>query len=92
MEDKSFETRLQHLENRLKTPYYTRRVGLSRQENPLIRGGIEFFSGVAANMLLGIAVDKYWHTYPYGLVIMFLVGICTGFVNVFRLVNKKPRS
>ncbi|MDR2417174.1 MAG: AtpZ/AtpI family protein [Holosporales bacterium] len=86
----TFEVRLRNLEDRIKIPATrSSKSSLTRSENPIIRVGAEFFSGVAVSMLFGVAIDRYWNTHPYGLLIAFSLGICTGFFNVFRVLKRK---
>jgi F0F1-type ATP synthase assembly protein I len=89
----TFEVRLRDLEKRVKTPdTQIVKSSLVRTENPIIRVGAEFFSGVAVSMLFGVAIDRYWGIYPYGLLTTFFLGICTGFFNVFRVLKCREES
>lgn len=49
--------------------------------------GIEFFSAVAIAAGIGIAIDHWFHTSPWGLIILFFLGIGAAFLNIYRFVN-----
>ncbi|MDR1267261.1 MAG: AtpZ/AtpI family protein [Holosporales bacterium] len=83
----SLEERLRRCEERIRPPQKSRFSGFSRKEQPLIRAGIEFFSGVSVSMLLGVAVDRVTQTHPWGLLVGFFLGIGAGFWNVIRLIK-----
>lgn len=53
-----------------------------------MRIGVEFISGILVGTLLGRAIDIYFETYPWGLVIFIVLGIMAGSLNVYRLLVK----
>lgn len=64
---------------------------LSDQEVSFLRIGTEFVSGVIAGVILGLWIDHFFGTGPWGLIFFFVLGSCAGFFNIYRLSGKiKP--
>lgn len=53
--------------------------------------GIELVVAVLVGAGLGYLADRYFHTFPYLLVVGFILGAITGFRNAFRLVHKNEK-
>jgi ATP synthase protein I len=51
------------------------------------RVGIELVGAIVIAVFLGWAIDKWLGTRPWGMVVMFFLGIATGMVNVYRAVS-----
>ncbi|MBY0281140.1 MAG: AtpZ/AtpI family protein [Alphaproteobacteria bacterium] len=51
-----------------------------------MRIGVEFIAGILVGTLIGRAIDIYFETYPWGLVIFIVLGIMAGSLNVYRLL------
>jgi ATP synthase protein I len=49
-----------------------------------LRAGAELITSIAAGGLIGYGLDQWLETKPIFLIIMLLLGIATGFVNVWR--------
>lgn len=49
-----------------------------------VRAGTELIGSIVVGVFLGWALDNWLHTKPLFLIIMFLLGVITGFVNVWR--------
>lgn len=56
------------------------------------RVGIEFVSSIFVGVLFGIAVDHFFLTKPWGLIIFILLGTGAGFRNIFRLVQQQESN
>lgn len=52
-----------------------------------LRAGAELIASIAAGAFLGYWVDQWLETKPLFLIILLLLGILTGFVNVWRTIN-----
>ena len=52
-----------------------------------MRIGAELVAGPLAGGGLGYAIDSYFHTKPIFLIALLILGVITGFVNVWRLSN-----
>lgn len=61
---------------------------LSKSSGIAYRGGVEFISGVFVGIILGYAVDKVFHTRPWGIVGFVILGAAAGFLNIYKLVTK----
>lgn len=51
------------------------------------RVGSEFFSGILVGLIFGYAIDYYFETKPWGMVIMILLGFAAGFWNIVKLFS-----
>ncbi|WP_033444554.1 AtpZ/AtpI family protein [Candidatus Odyssella thessalonicensis] len=52
----------------------------------VLRAGTEFTSGIFVGVIFGLAIDHFFNTKPFGLIIMILLGAAAGFRNIFKLV------
>ncbi len=52
------------------------------------RLGSEFISGVLVGGLIGYAIDKWFGTEPWGLIIFILLGFLAGMLNMLRSAGK----
>ncbi|MBW8309499.1 MAG: AtpZ/AtpI family protein [Candidatus Paracaedibacteraceae bacterium] len=53
-----------------------------------LRAGTEFISGIIMGVIFGLAIDHFFPTKPFGLIIMILLGAAAGLRNIFRLVGR----
>lgn len=51
------------------------------------RVGMEFFSGIFMGVLFGYSIDHFFHTEPWGIVTMIVLGAAAGFRNIYRLIQ-----
>lgn len=49
-----------------------------------MRAGAELVTAIVAGALIGYWLDKYFETKPLFLLVMLVLGVITGFVNVWR--------
>jgi ATP synthase protein I len=49
-----------------------------------MRAGAELVGSIGASAFIGWGLDKWFETQPVLMIIMLLIGICTGFYNVWR--------
>lgn len=56
------------------------------------RGGMELVSGIFVGVLFGYALDRYFNTKPWGMIILILLGAAAGIRNIFRLVALSENS
>ena len=52
-----------------------------------LRAGTELVGSMIAGGLIGYGLDKWLETGPWGFIICLLLGVFTGFWNVYRLIN-----
>ncbi len=52
-----------------------------------MRIGIEFVVAVVVATGLGWAVDQWLGTRPWGMIVLFFLGVAAGMLNVYRAVN-----
>ncbi|MBK67032.1 MAG: ATPase F0F1 [Rickettsiales bacterium] len=55
------------------------------------RIGIEFVSAVAIGCGLGLIIDNYFGTSPWGMVILFFIGCGAGFSNVYKTTQRMSK-
>lgn len=51
--------------------------------------GIMFAAGIGIGLIIGHYVDRWLGTNPWGTLIFILLGIASGFINLFRTITKK---
>ncbi len=56
----------------------------SESMNVGLRAGAELITSIAAGGLIGYGLDKWLETKPLFLIAMLILGVITGFVNVWR--------
>jgi ATP synthase protein I len=55
------------------------------------RAGIELVSGIFVGVLFGYFIDYTFHSKPWGMLVMILLGAAAGFRNIFRLVQSDSK-
>lgn len=58
------------------------------QWGDLLSMGWNFACSIGVGLALGILFDKYLETRPWGTVAFLLLGIASGFVNLFRVARR----
>lgn len=49
-----------------------------------LQAGTELIASIIAGALIGYGLDKWWGTTPIFLIAMLILGVITGFINVWR--------
>lgn len=64
-------------------------AGLEPDENMNtgLRAGAELTGAILAGALIGWGLDQWLGTKPWMLIVFLLLGVATGFVNVWRITN-----
>jgi ATP synthase protein I len=52
-----------------------------------MRMGLEFMSGTVVGLAIGYAIDRYFNTTPWFLLLFTILGFCAGIMNVYRSIN-----
>ncbi len=52
------------------------------------RLGVEIVAALIVGVSIGIIVDKYMNTKPFGLIIFFILGALAGFLNIYRVMRR----
>ena len=52
------------------------------------RIGVEIVAAIIVGTSIGIIVDKYLGTKPFGLIIFFILGALAGFLNIYRVMRR----
>ncbi len=53
-----------------------------------IRAGSELLVGLVAGGFIGYWLDVYFETKPFLFIFFLLVGVCTGFMNIYKITQK----
>ena len=48
----------------------------------------EIIAALIVGVCIGLFVDNYFNTKPFGLIIFFILGALAGFLNVFRVMRR----
>ena len=48
----------------------------------------EIIAALVIGVCIGLLVDNYFHTKPFGLIIFFILGALAGFLNVYRVMRR----
>lgn len=87
-----------NLEDRLKEA----RKGFNAQYNPKVpenkdlntgaRAGVELVGAVLGGALLGFLLDRMLGTSPALFIVFILLGVVTGFYNIYKIVTPPPQD
>lgn len=50
---------------------------------------LELVSGVLVGAVLGYLLDRWLGTSPWGMILLFMLGLAAGFMNLMRAVNRE---
>ncbi|SRR5579875_424867 len=56
------------------------------------RVGIELLGAIAVAVFIGWAIDRWFGTRPWGMVVLFFLGVAAGMLNVYRAVSGLGRA
>ena len=48
----------------------------------------EIVAALVVGVIIGVIVDNYFKTQPFGLIIFFILGALAGFLNVYRIMRR----
>ena len=48
----------------------------------------EIVAALVVGVIIGIIVDNYFNTKPFGLIIFFILGALAGFLNIYRIMRR----
>ncbi|MCB1531286.1 MAG: AtpZ/AtpI family protein [Alphaproteobacteria bacterium] len=57
-----------------------------------LQAGMELTGGIIIGTGIGIGLDTWLDTKPLFIILMFLLGVVTGFYNIFRVMNNMDSS
>ena len=52
----------------------------------------EIIAALIIGVCIGLLVDNYFNTKPFGLIIFFILGALAGFLNVYRVMRRIERE
>ena len=53
-----------------------------------IRAGTELLVGLVAGGLIGWGIDSFFETKPLFFIIFLLLGVCSGFLNIYKITQQ----
>lgn len=90
---KVHDTTLSALKHRIESAKKGVKKPSIRREEPsttlgkFLNVGMEFVAGILAGVAGGLFVDWLCGTSPWGLISLFILGSCAGFLNVYRTLT-----
>jgi ATP synthase protein I len=86
------ENKLKDLKDRIQTAETTNTPQPSSKKNSGAGFGFKISTEIIAALVVGVGigliVDKYLGTKPFGLIIFFIFGALAGFLNVYRVMRR----
>ena len=86
------EEKLQELKERIQTAKTTNTLKESKKKESGAGFGFKISTEIIAALVVGVGigliVDKYLDTKPFGLIIFFIFGALAGFLNVYRVMRR----
>ncbi len=78
--------------SRAEAERHREKVGTAADANKTAKGiglrvGVDLAAGVLVGVLIGLAIDRWFGTAPWGLLILFFLGTAAGFLNVYRALQ-----
>ena len=52
----------------------------------------EIIAALVIGVCIGLLVDNYFNTKPFGLIIFFILGSLAGFLNIYRVMRRIERE
>ena len=86
------EKKLQELKERIQTAKATNTTHTKTKKESGAGFGFKISTEIIAALVVGVGigliVDKYLGTKPFGLIIFFIFGALAGFLNVYRVMRR----
>ncbi len=60
----------------------------ARKTGLALSAGITLFGSVLAMLVVGYLFDRFFNSYPYGLIVGIILGSLIGFIQFFRLTSQ----
>ena len=86
------EDKLRELKNRIETAKSSNTLNTKKNKESGAGFGFKISTEIIAALVVGVGigliVDKYLGTKPFGLIIFFIFGALAGFLNVYRVMRR----
>jgi ATP synthase protein I len=89
---KAFSQKLEQFENPSTSSDSSETIAKQNTLGIGFRVGVELAAGIAIGCGLGLLIDHYFDTSPWGLIVLFFLGSAAGFLNVYRAIGKMGYS
>ena len=87
------KNKIENIKNRIKNLEESQSSNKDKQSSKSgisfgFRIGVEIVAAIIVGTSIGIIVDKYMNTKPFGLIIFFIFGALAGFLNIYRVMRR----
>ena len=86
------EDKLKELKERIETAQFINSPPPKKKEGSGAGFGFkistEIVAALVVGVIIGVIVDNYFKTQPFGLIIFFILGALAGFLNVYRIMRR----
>ena len=86
------ENKLKELKDRIETAKSSNTSNTKKNKESGAGFGFKISTEIIAALVVGVGigliVDKYFETKPFGLIIFFIFGALAGFLNVYRVMRR----
>ena len=86
------EDKLKELKDRIETAKSSNSINTKKNKESGAGFGFKISTEIIAALVVGVGigliVDKYLGTKPFGLIIFFIFGALAGFLNVYRVMRR----
>jgi ATP synthase protein I len=52
----------------------------------------ELLAAVGVSVVIGLMIDKYFDTKPFGLIALIILGFFSGLLNIYRLISRIEKN
>jgi ATP synthase protein I len=52
----------------------------------------ELLAAIGVSVVIGLMIDKYFETKPFGLIILIILGFFAGLLNIYRLISRIEKN
>jgi ATP synthase protein I len=52
----------------------------------------ELLAAVGVSVVIGLMIDKYFDTKPFGLIALIILGFFAGLLNIYRLISRIEKN
>ena len=84
----NLKNRINNYENEQKSNNFSKKKGAGFG----FRVSTEIVAALVVGVVIGIIVDNYFNTEPFGLIIFFILGALAGFLNIYRVMRRNEKE
>ena len=92
MKNNNFNNKLQNIKNKINNLEQEKQNASENKKSSGASFGFKISTEIVAALIVGVGigliVDNYFGTKPFGLIIFFILGAFAGFLNVYRVMRR----